>query len=238
MAETEFKLPQHEISGKRFLAALGVAVMSAAGAGALSYFVLRFVSPNIREQAIVMLVYTSLVVMLCVFFKPATQSPIGLRFTGAKHLIASIGLLFATVIVSALFYYLLSSLVGPLLGVVRQTAALATDAKRLQGQPTMAWVIAIPRGVLLVPLFEEVFFRGLLLIWLRKHLSEELAVVVMAGLFALEHGSFIVGPYAFLLGLTMGYVRLRTDSTLNTWIMHSLHNAILLAIGLEIFGRP
>ncbi|HVH86636.1 MAG TPA: CPBP family intramembrane glutamic endopeptidase [Terriglobales bacterium] len=121
---------------------------------------------------------------------------------------------------------------------MRQTAALATDAKRLQGRPAMAWIIAIPRGVLLVPLFEEVFFRGLLLIWLRKHLREDLAVIVMAGLFALEHGSFIVGPYAFLLGITMGYVRLRTDSTLNTWVMHSLHNTILLAVGLEMFGLP
>jgi hypothetical protein len=54
--------------------------------------------------------------------------------------------------------------------LLAQLIAVATDAKRLQGQSSSAWVIAILRGCLLVPIFEEVFFRGLLLSWLNRHM--------------------------------------------------------------------
>ncbi|WP_114207568.1 CPBP family intramembrane glutamic endopeptidase [Acidisarcina polymorpha] len=226
-----------DISGKRFLAALGTAVGASAVTGALSYVLFRFLDSSSRSQAIVFIVYTTLVVTLCAFFRPVAKAPIGLRFTSLKHLLASVGLLIATLAVTALFYRLMSPVFGDFFGLVRQIAAFATDAKRLQGQPVMAWIIATPRGVLLVPLFEEVLFRGLLLAWLRKHLRENLAVISMAALFALEHGSFAVAPYAFLLGITMGYVKLRTGSILNTFAMHFLNNVFLLAIGLKLFGH-
>lgn len=229
--------PPEDISGKRFLAALGVAIAASTVIGTLTYLALRFLSPSVRAQVIVFLVYTTLVVTLCSFFKPTGQAPIGLRFTTVKDLLISIGLMFATIAVAALFYYLASAVFGSLSGVVRQMAGFATDAKRLQGQPAAAWIIAIPRGLLLVPLFEEVLFRGLLLSWLRKHLRENLAVIAMAALFALEHGSFIVMPYAFMLGIIMGFVKLRTGSILNTLAMHSLHNLLLLAVGLRMFGQ-
>jgi membrane protease YdiL (CAAX protease family) len=229
--------PPENIDGKRFLAALGVAIAVSAAIGALTYLALRFLSPSIRTQVIAFLVYTTLVVTLCGFFKPARQAPIGLRFTTLKDLLISIGLMFATIAVAALFYYLASAVFGNLIGVVRQVAGFATDAKRLQGQPAAAWVIAIPRGLLLVPLFEEVLFRGLLLSWLRKHLRDNLAVIAMAALFALEQGLFIVMPYAFMFGIIMGFVKLRTGSILNTLAMHSLHNLLLLAVGLRMFWQ-
>jgi membrane protease YdiL (CAAX protease family) len=166
-----------DISGKRFLAALGAAVGTSALTGTLSYVVLRFPDSTGRSQATVFIVYTTLVVTLCAFFRPVTKAPIELRFTSLKHLLASVGLLVATLGVTALFYRLMSPVFGDFFGLVRQIAAFATDAKRLQGQPVAAWIIAIPRGVLLVPLFEEVLFRGLLLAWLRKHLREDLAVI-------------------------------------------------------------
>jgi hypothetical protein len=46
--------------------------------------------------------YTTLVVTLCAFFRAVTKAPIGLRFTGLKHLHASVGLLIATLGMTAL----------------------------------------------------------------------------------------------------------------------------------------
>jgi len=60
------------ISGKRFLAALGAAVVASAVTGSLSYVVLRFLDPSSRSQAIVFIVYTTLAVTLCAFFRPVT----------------------------------------------------------------------------------------------------------------------------------------------------------------------
>jgi membrane protease YdiL (CAAX protease family) len=119
--------------------------------------------------------------------------------------------------------------------VATQITAFATDAKRLQGQPKPAWIIAIVRGCLIVPIFEEVFFRGVLLSWLRSHLNVHGAIFAMSALFALMHGSLVVAPYVFIFAVAAGYVRTRTGSTFNTIIMHSLNNVMLLYVGLRIF---
>jgi membrane protease YdiL (CAAX protease family) len=234
MTGTATSLQQETVSGKRFLAATGSAILAAALIGGTSYAAFASLSQSVRAQATTLLVYATLTATLCLFFRPATSGPISLRFTGAKALAASVGIFVATIAVIVLFYYCLGSIFGSVPRVARQIVSFATDAGRLKGQPTTAWIIAIPRGCLLVPVFEEVFFRGLLLGWLRKHMREGLAVVTMAALFALEHGSFILAPYAFIFGISLGYVRLRTHSTLNTAIMHSLHNVMLLTLGLRI----
>jgi membrane protease YdiL (CAAX protease family) len=234
MTDTATSLQRETVSGKRFLAATGSAILAAAVIGGISYPAFRFMSQSVRIQAVALLVYSTLTATLCLFFRPATSGPISLRFAGAKALAASVGIFVATVAVIVLFYYCLGSIFGSVPSVARQIVSFGTDAGRLKGQPTAAWIIAIARGCLLVPIFEEVFFRGLLLGWLRKHMREDLAVVAMSALFALEHGSFILAPYAFMFGISLGYVRLRTHSTLNTAVMHSLHNVMLLALGLRI----
>jgi len=234
MTQTATLLQQEMVSGKRFLTAIGSAIVAACVIGGASYAAFGFMSHSVRAQAVTLLVYATLTATLCLFFRPANQPPISLRFAGAKALAASIGIFVATVVVVVLFYYCLGSIFGSLPSVTRQIVSSATDAVRLKGQPTIAWIIAIARGCLLVPIFEEVFFRGLLLGWLRKHMREGLAVVTMAVLFVLEHGSFILVPYAFLFGIVLGYVKLRTNSTLNTVVMHCLNNVLLLTLGLRI----
>jgi hypothetical protein len=139
--------------------------LAAAVIGGISHAAFGFISQSVRVQAVAFLVYATLTATLCLFFRPATAGPISLRFTGAKALAASVGILVATAAVVVLFYYCLGSIFGSLPSVTRQIVSIATDAGRLKGQPATAWIIAIARGCLLVPVFEEVFFRGLLLGW-------------------------------------------------------------------------
>jgi membrane protease YdiL (CAAX protease family) len=114
---------------------------------------------------------------------------------------------------------------------------VATDAKRLHGQGSSAWVIAILRGCLLVPIFEEVFFRGLLLSWLNRHMSFVFALLVMAALFAAMHVYPAALPYTFLVAIATGYVRRTTGSTVTTVLMHVINNIVLLTLGLHFFGH-
>ena len=234
MTDTATSHKRETVSGKRLLAAPGSAILAAAAMGGIGYAAFGFLNQNSRVQAVVFLVYAALTATLCLFFRPAADDPISLHFTGAKALAASLGIFVATVGVIVLFYYCFASIFGSVPSVARHIVSVATDAGRLKGQPAAAWIIAIARGCLLAPVFEEVFFRGLLLGWLREHMREGLAVAAMCALFALEHGSFILAPYAFIFGISLGYVRLRTHSTLNTAVMHSLHNGMLLILGLRI----
>ncbi len=58
------------------------------------------------------------------------------------------------------------------------------------------------------PVAEELLFRGILLRTLAPF-SKKLAIFVSALLFGLFHGNLLQAPYAFVLGLVLGYVALQ-----------------------------
>ncbi len=118
---------------------------------------------------------------------------------------------------------------------MRLVIGAGTDAKRLHGQPPSSWCIAVVRGCFVVPVFEEVLFRGLILQWLKRHMPVYAAIAVMATLFAAMHMYPVLMLYAFVYGVAAGMVREKTSSTFNPLIMHVLNNVVLLCVGLSIF---
>jgi membrane protease YdiL (CAAX protease family) len=228
------------VTGKKLLIAFGSSVLAAAVVGTVGYFAFHRLLGSgwgtTVPQIVTLQVYMVLLITFCLRFGPVTEPPIALRPSGAQHAIASVGIWIASVAAILLFYFCLGSIFGSVSQVATQITAFATDAKRLQGQPTPPWIIAIVRGCLVVPIFEEVFFRGVLLSWLRTRLNVHGAIFAMATLFALMHGSLVVAPYVFIFAVVAGYVRVRTGSTFNTIIMHSLNNVMLLYLGLRIFN--
>ena len=226
------------VDGRRFLRAVGGAIAAAVLTGTAAWFGLRSVmSPEqsaVASQIVVAVVYGTLIASFVYAFRPPHDFPLDLKFTSAKHLGLAVLAWFGLISVALAVYLLLSPVTGGLAESTRQILSVATDVKRLDGQPATAWAVAIARGCLIVPVFEEVFFRGLMLGWLRKHLADRGAITVSAALFAVMHGYPIVLPYAFVSGLFTGWVRMRTGSTLNTILMHVLNNVVFLFAGLSL----
>jgi membrane protease YdiL (CAAX protease family) len=223
------------VGGRRLLTTIAGGITASVVIGAATWYGLHWLVPSnsaLTTQIVVAEVYSSLIVAFVLSFGPLQCPPLGLRFTSATDL----GLAFlawVSVMGSALvIYLLLKPIAGGIFGAARQVLTLATDAKRLDGQPVSAWVVAIARGCLIVPLFEELFFRSLVLTWLRKRFSTPLAIIASAALFAAMHGYPIVLPFAFLFGLFAGWIRVRTGSALNTVFMHVLNNMLFLCLGL------
>jgi uncharacterized protein len=229
------------ISGRKLGISLMAAICCAAGVGIISYYGLartmgRLLGPAL-PQIVTFAVYATLVAVLCYAFRPPGRPPIALHFTCAKDLVFVAGATIVLIAACALAYAFLGLFFSGFVHLLAQLTAVATDAKRLQGQSSSAWVIAILRGCLLVPIFEEVFFRGLLLSWLNRHIRFVPALLAQAALFAAMHVYPVVFAYAFLAGIATGYVRRATGSTFNTVLMHGMNNIVLLALGLHLFGR-
>jgi sodium transport system permease protein len=88
-------------------------------------------------------------------------------------------------------------------------------------------------------LAEELAFRGFILSGLRRRFAPGTAVVFSSFLFALYHFNVFQLIPAFVLGLVLGTLRLRTGSVLPGMLFHLLHNTLLLGLVLlDAHGFP
>jgi len=231
--------PLARVDGRRLLATLGSGAVASAIIGATTYYAVGWLNPSpnaaFTTQIIVGEVYGTLIAAFTLSFGPSHRPPLDLRFTSAKDIGLAYLAWMGVIASSLIIYFLLSPVTGGISAALRQILSVATDAKRLDGQPESARIVAIARGCLIVPLFEELLFRGLLLRWLRRYLSTSRAIIASAVLFAAMHGYPIALPYAFVFGLLAGWVRERTGSTLNMFFMHVLNNVLFLCLGLSLF---
>lgn len=98
--------------------------------------------------------------------------------------------------------------------------------------PLIAYVTAI-FSVLLAPLFEELYFRGLMFPSVREGLGELAAIFITAAAFALLHGTQLAFSWAallplFIVGLVLTWFRAQLKSVAASWIMHVTYNATIV----------
>jgi len=84
------------------------------------------------------------------------------------------------------------------------------------------------------PVVEELMFRGMILHGLRRF-GDGFAIVASALLFGLYHGNFVQFVFAFLAGLAMALVVVRTGSLWTSILIHFVNNSI--SVGLEMVQR-
>lgn len=79
--------------------------------------------------------------------------------------------------------------------------------------------------VVIAPIFEEFWFRGIVMESLRPY-GNGFAILVSALLFGLTHGNLQQFFYATVLGICLGYIAISTKSIVVTTIMHAMFNSI------------
>lgn len=88
-------------------------------------------------------------------------------------------------------------------------------------------------AAVLPALFEELFFRGVMLQSLRRF-GDLFALSVSSVLFSLLHRNLVQIPNALITGMVLGYIVLRTGSVLASILCHFINN--LLPIVLQTLG--
>ncbi|MEZ5472200.1 MAG: CPBP family intramembrane glutamic endopeptidase [Marinicella sp.] len=81
-------------------------------------------------------------------------------------------------------------------------------------------------SVILAPLFEELYFRGLLLKTLKQKTPDCLAVISSAFLFACVHWSWPEFISLFGIGFIYGWMTLKANSIFPALLAHIIHNAL------------
>ncbi len=91
-------------------------------------------------------------------------------------------------------------------------------------------VIQLIGIVVIVPLCEEVVYRGLIYMRLRQYMDVNLSIMTSAMLFGLLHGNIVQGIYAYVLGILLAYLYEKFGSLKATALTHSCVNAIAMAL--------
>jgi hypothetical protein len=87
---------------------------------------------------------------------------------------------------------------------------------------------------IIVPIAEELFFRGLIYGRLRQAMKPMVAILISSIVFGIFHGNVVQGVYAFFIGCALALVYEKTDSLLLSIFGHALINAI--GMGLPFLG--
>jgi membrane protease YdiL (CAAX protease family) len=99
--------------------------------------------------------------------------------------------------------------------------------------PALRWVKGLTRGI-----WEEVFFRGIVLVLFMRLFSRRIAIFFSAFFFALVHlnpltatlGKVVDVISIFFLGLLFTYVVLKTGSLLPAIVFHYVHDIFVLLV--------
>ena len=102
-------------------------------------------------------------------------------------------------------------------------------AAEFVGQAGLPLALAVVLAVLVIPLIEELLFRGFLLPFLVRTLGTARGLLGTSLLFGLMHGPDFVVPIG-CLALVLGWVQLRTGRLAAAWAVHALHNGIQVAL--------
>lgn len=97
-----------------------------------------------------------------------------------------------------------------------------------------AFLPMLIKSALLVPVLEEVFFRGYLQGTLSRY-GKWQAVAAVSLLFALMHGDLLILPHA-LFGALLGVVVMKTDSILAPMLVHGCYNLAVVLLSYMGLG--
>lgn len=156
-------------------------------------------------------------------FGQSRSVPFGLAFFG---ILSAVGLcMLANVINSYLLQFF------------SEAGLYVPDAPQMMDATPTSLALNLFTIALLPALLEEMIYRGYILRTLRPY-GNGLAVVVSSVFFSLMHGNLRQIPFAFMVGLVLGYLYVSTD---NIWLpiaVHFSNNAISVLMEYVAFSVP
>ncbi|MGG5461159.1 CPBP family intramembrane glutamic endopeptidase [Clostridium sp. B9] len=101
-------------------------------------------------------------------------------------------------------------------------ADFVSSMSSLTSDPILAFISV----VILAPILEEVFFRGIIFNELAKYRQGAFPIILSGLVFGLAHMQSIQSVYTFIMGIILGFVYSKTHSLKIVIFMHMLNNLL------------
>lgn len=102
--------------------------------------------------------------------------------------------------------------------------AYAEESQVITGADEGITLMVVISNMIIAPVVEEMIFRGLILSRLKRAVPVVWAVLISALIFGLAHGQIVWIAYAFVLGIVLGIVTVKTESVAAAIVLHVVFN--------------
>lgn len=204
-----------------------------AGAFSLFFVTYAFLLPSLAEyfpvskEIIGLLVFSFLFLLYCVL----NRRTLFLYFKQPGFKLGAISWLFIFPII-LLWSSIMEYLVERMTGIPRHEQVAVLALKEAPKESVLFWLFIL-YVVLIVPLMEEVLFRGFLQNWLRRYLPIPIAIVTTSLIFAFFHYSPIQGwsnitivSSLFILSCVLGWLLHKSASLRAPIALHAVFNTM------------
>ncbi|HZL87729.1 MAG TPA: ABC transporter permease subunit/CPBP intramembrane protease [Pirellulaceae bacterium] len=180
-------------------------------------------------------VQTTLVLQIALIATPACLMAIMLTRRPLAALAVRAPTFLSTVPAAALLAIFLHPAITWLSIAIRALYPLGDDVlAQLKPLDTMLQNAPLWQAVLLIGLTpaicEELAFRGFILSGLRHIGHRWIAIAMTAALFGIAHGLLQQSLSAFVVGLVIGYVAVKTNSIWPAMVFHMVHNSLMVLL--------
>lgn len=153
----------------------------------------------------------------------------GVRLFDRSHFPLLLKLSILSFIVSVLSY-----LISVGLGADVQNEKADAISQSLEFFPLLT---AFVGAVIISPLYEEIFYRGMMLSILKRIVSDRLALFLQALIFSMAHvPNWNILLLAFVNGYIFAYAYRKTGSVFASAFVHGVVNALILAVTIPLIG--
>ena len=159
---------------------------------------------------------------------------LGFKWVDTKRTITYGGLGALGALVVSIGIMLLIALLIYLLGGSNPLTAEAEQVETMAGGQLLLSIAVV---VILAPIFEELFFRGLFYPPLRRSLGPTLAIIINGIIFGALHMRYLSIISLILVGMILAYVYEKTESLYAPILTHALYNGLVVVISL-LMGWP
>jgi len=116
--------------------------------------------------------------------------------------------------------------VGYLAAIHRLLGISVANASTLYLSHGWTWAGVVGIIAVFPAIFEELAFRGVIVPCLLRALTEKETIAVSAIMFMILHLSVFSAPHLLMLGLMLGYIRLRSGSIWPCVLLHFAYNTL------------
>lgn len=232
--------------GRRVATAVATAVVASVLGGNAAVLVARWTVPRWAHDLDRLAPLVIAVVYLCVIAallmvtgrtRAQRRDLLALRPTDQAAFGRGIAVWAGAYAAAAGLYGVIGLIGGSTLGdAVAVLLSVGADNGRLSDASPVLVGIIVARIILLSPIAEELFFRGVLFTWLRTRMSARATILLTGVVFGLIHQSPTFIPLAILVGVAAGWIRERSGSVVVTIGVHALQSTVVVLASLAATG--